>query len=91
MNRKETLDLANAAVGQRHENYGTPRQNFERIAMLWNAHLVNTVPVVRFDATDVALMLLLVKVARLEHDPKHLDSWVDVAGYAACGAEVSLG
>ena len=29
------------------------------------------------------------KMARLRHDPAHTDSWVDVAGYAACGAEVA--
>jgi hypothetical protein len=29
------------------------------------------------------------KVARLMHTPGHVDSWVDIAGYAACGADVA--
>jgi hypothetical protein len=38
---------------------------------------------------DVAQMMALMKIARLENDPSHLDSWTDLAGYAACGAEIS--
>jgi hypothetical protein len=30
-----------------------------------------------------------VKLARLANDDKHEDSWVDLAGYAACGGEVA--
>lgn len=30
------------------------------------------------------------KIARLENDPHHHDSWVALAGYAACGAEIEL-
>ncbi|MBC8158976.1 MAG: hypothetical protein H8E94_06565, partial [Alphaproteobacteria bacterium] len=37
---------------------------------------------------QVALCLIDLKMARLVHDPKHLDSIVDVAGYAACLREV---
>jgi len=39
-------------------------------------------------AAQVALCLIDLKMARLAHDPKHLDSIVDVAGYAACLREV---
>jgi len=38
---------------------------------------------------DVALMMALLKIARLKGNPIHGDSWVDLAGYAACGAESS--
>ena len=37
----------------------------------------------------VALMMALLKVARLIKSPEHLDSWVDLAGYAACGGEIA--
>jgi hypothetical protein len=30
------------------------------------------------------------KLARLENQPDHMDSWVDLAGYAACGAEIAV-
>jgi len=34
---------------------------------------------------DVAIMSALIKVARLIESPGHRDSWLDLAGYAACG------
>lgn len=89
MNRTKTLELATAAVAQRATPYGTPENNFERIARRWNAHLQNAGLDGDLTPVDVALMLSDVKAARIESDPKHLDSWVDMAGYAACGAEVS--
>jgi hypothetical protein len=36
-------------------------------------------------------MLGLLKIARLRANPTHRDSWVDLAGYAACGYEVAAG
>jgi hypothetical protein len=38
---------------------------------------------------QVALCLIDLKLARLIRDPKHLDSQVDVAGYAACLREIT--
>ena len=37
---------------------------------------------------QVVLCLLDLKVARLAHDPRQLDSITDIAGYAGCLAEV---
>lgn len=103
--RRAILDAADACVnGQRATDYGTPEDNFARIARLWNTHLANigtrnlkTIGDELVDAdeyltrgftpTDVALMLAMVKMARLANDPSHKDSWIDIAGYAACGAE----
>ena len=34
------------------------------------------------------LCLVDLKVARLTHDPRHLDSIIDIAGYAGCLAEL---
>ncbi len=39
--------------------------------------------------TDVAIMSIMTKIARLANTPDHADSWADIAGYAACGAEVN--
>ncbi|MFA5897845.1 MAG: DUF6378 domain-containing protein [Hyphomicrobium sp.] len=93
--RHKVLDAAKKAVAVRNEAYGTPEDNFERIARRWTVHLVNIgkLPINAFEIgfvispADVALMLADVKVARIENDPKHVDSWIDIAGYAACGAE----
>lgn len=37
---------------------------------------------------DVALMIDLMKTSRLVWSPEHSDSWVDKAGYSACGWDV---
>jgi len=92
VNRTEALDAAKAAVAARRA-YGPPEQNFARIAALWSAYLVGKVPgtdaTQPVSSTDVAAMMALMKIARIEETPSHEDSWVDLAGYAACGAEVS--
>lgn len=97
--KQAALDKASAAVADRGLNYGAPEQNFARIARLWNAHLVNrygasidkhpSLALPHLDAADVAMLLAQVKMARLQNQPSHLDSWVDIAGYAACGAEIA--
>lgn len=95
MNRLDALDAAKRAVADRPNQYGAPEQNFERIAALWNAHIGNVHDdpcngdETYYTVDDVAIMLALVKIARLEADPSHADSWIDLAGYAGCGAEVS--
>jgi len=86
--RQATLDAAIVAVADRGLNYGSPEDNFQRIAELWTTHLRNRyglTPHPVLDPHDVALMLVLMKVARLENTPLHSDSWIDIAGYAACG------
>lgn len=91
MNRTTTLHAALSAVETRGKSYGTPENNFLRIARRWNVHLLNRYGArVELDATDVAAMMADMKLARLEETPSHQDSWTDLAGYAACGAEVSV-
>ena len=36
---------------------------------------------------DVAVMMILLKIARVASSKKS-DNWVDIAGYAACGGEI---
>lgn len=78
------LDDAKAAVEARRPVYGSPTPNFKRIAALWSAYLQESISL-----TDVANLMILVKVARLQETPNHRDSWLDIAGYADCGDEVS--
>lgn len=85
MNRKECLEEANRIVnGDRQENYGNPESNFEKIALFWKDYLGYGVT-----AADVACMMVLMKVARLRNKIDHQDSWVDIAGYAANGCELT--
>ena len=82
--RQAILDEAAAAItGAREDTYGGPEQSFRTIAALWSAYLDQAI-----DTYDVAAMMALMKIARIKHsEGHHLDSWVDLAGYAACGAE----
>lgn len=84
--RSTVLNEANKIVnGARNKQYGSPEDNFQNIADLWNGYLgTNIKPV------DVANLMALMKIARLKYSPDHRDSWVDLAGYAACGAEIGL-
>lgn len=70
--------------GARRGSYGHPENNFGRIADLWNAYLSNKpggpMPIT---PQDTALLMVLLKVARLLESPRHRDSVVDIAGYAA--------
>lgn len=92
MLRKELLEeAAKITNGERQEHYGTPENNFARIAALWNDYLGIQDPFVALSASDVAAMMILLKIARTRSDPKHLDSWVDIAGYASCGGEIVSG
>lgn len=84
--KRETLEKAIDAVADRGLNYGSPEDNFNRIARRWQLHFLNRYGIeVTVDAHDVAQMMVDMKLARLENQPRHEDSWVDIAGYAACG------
>jgi hypothetical protein len=91
MNRAELLEAALDAVNKRPKAYGPPESNFMRIACLWSAYmyLVKGMGAVHVGPDDVANMMILMKIARLVETPDHEDSWTDIAGYAACGAEVT--
>lgn len=53
------------------------------IGKLWEAYTG-----MRYSAKDVAMMLALLKVARIKTGVKG-DSFVDLAGYAACAGEIA--
>lgn len=83
--RERVLNKAHECVcGQREQDYGSPEDNFKRIANLWTAYTG-----VEISPANVAVMMALLKIARLRGNGTHIDSWVDLAGYAACGAEIA--
>ena len=43
------------------------------------------------DEVDVAMMMSLMKIARIKNGGGSGDSFVDLAGYAACGGEIWYG
>ena len=88
MKRADILATASEYVTiDRAATHGDAEDNFRRIAELWNAYL----GVDDITSIDVAVMLALLKVARIRSNPKNADNWIDIAGYAACGGEIATG
>lgn len=92
LTRADILHAAEKCVcGQRETDYGTPEDNFETIAGFWETYLrracVDEAGNVYIEANDVAMMMALLKIARIAAGGGKADSWIDLAGYAACGAE----
>ena len=85
MNRKDVLDAAGGAVlRDRAAEHGRPENTFRSIAMLWEAYLG-----VNVDEVDVAMLMVLLKVARAQQNKSNADNYVDIAGYAACSGELA--
>lgn len=87
MTRIEILDLANECVcGDRNLQYGEPEDNFNTIAKFWSVFLD-----IEIAAWQVAAMMMLMKNARIKSSRgKDKDSWIDAAGYSACGGEIAI-
>jgi hypothetical protein len=78
------LDDASDAVRARGEQYGEPARNFSRISALWNVFLFDRLET-PITPAEVGILCALIKVARLQEDIGHYDSWVDAAGYFDAG------
>ena len=77
---KKAIELV---AGQRAIDYGDKTLNHQNIARLWTAFLD-----VDISPHDVAICMLLVKVARLKNMYTD-DCYVDIAGYAGIAGEIS--
>jgi hypothetical protein len=70
--------------GDREQTYGSPSKNLETIAQMWNAYTgALNKDTHQLNAQDVAVMMVLLKIARLANQPDHRDSLVDGVGYFA--------
>ena len=78
------LRQAATIVANRRAVYGDPASSMDLVARRWSITLGLTVT-----PAQVTLCLIDLKLARLTHDPNHLDSMVDIAGYAAVLREVN--
>lgn len=84
MNGAMLLQHVAGVIEHRESIYGSPREFFTQIAARWSLVLgIDVTP------AQAALCLINLKLARLTRDPSHLDSIVDVAGYAAILSEVA--
>ena len=87
MTRKECLEQAMGCVlRDRNNEYGGPEDSFGVIANFWSVYLGRKVY-----PHDVAMMMSLLKIARIKANRGYADGYIDLAGYAACGAECASG
>ncbi|MDO4650638.1 MAG: DUF6378 domain-containing protein [Eubacteriales bacterium] len=91
--RAGILEKARQCVcGEREQDYGTPEDNFTTIGKMWEVYLKAANPerdVPEINAKDVAIMMALLKTAHIATGSS-MDSFVDLAGYAACAGEIAI-
>tara|TARA_R100000234_G_scaffold28821_1_gene16642 strand:- start:3199 stop:3498 length:300 start_codon:yes stop_codon:yes gene_type:complete len=80
---KSILDEAKILVNKdRQQDYGDPRDDFERIATIWSTLLSNKLET-NLTSSEVGAMMIALKLSRAVHKNKR-DNWIDIAGYAHC-------
>lgn len=78
----EALKVIN---GERQDTYGNPEDCFAAIAVFWSVYRNE-----HFSDIDVAVMMALLKVARMKNNGvKHRDNFVDAIGYLALAADMA--
>ena len=77
------LEKVAGVLEERGHAYGAADAAFEAIAARWSITLGCPIT-----PDKVVLCLIDLKLVRLGHDPKHQDSILDIAGYAAVLQEV---
>lgn len=86
-------EAARIVCNDRNEQYGEPEDRFRAIAELWETYVRETCVTPGADvcihAADVAMMMVLLKVARTFGGTK-ADTYIDIAGYAACAGEIAI-
>lgn len=70
--------------GDRSRTHGDIASNMKIISDLWSVYLDKSIT-----PQDVSMMMILLKVARLKTGTPITDHFVDIAGYAGIGGQVS--
>lgn len=82
-------EVADVLSGDRARAYGSPYVNLhERTSALWNAYF-EMKRGQKLDGVDVCNMMILLKMARIQHNCSLKDNYSDMAGYAAAAWEVA--
>jgi hypothetical protein len=66
---------------EREKSYGPPDRSLFTLREFWSRALGQDL-----SASQVVLLLTLLKISRLAWDEQQPDSWIDLAGYAILGA-----
>lgn len=83
--RTGILDAAKKIVaGEREKQYGKPEDNFAVIAEFWTTYIGHPI-----SSEDVAIMMALLKIARIRSGNYKADSFVDGVGYLSLAAEIA--
>jgi hypothetical protein len=95
-NMVKAEEIANKAAslvaGDRAATHGDKAINFRNIADMWNAWLdirFPTGPLATLTPADVAKLMALLKIARMESGQYNADDAVDAVGYIAISGELS--
>ena len=93
MTKSEFLDEVKRIVAEREGQHGKPGETFKGIADTWSTYLTAVVGApVMLSEEDVAMMMIELKVQRFAHrQTAHMDTLLDIAGYAACAGELVSG
>jgi len=83
MNAQATLKHVQCVLDDRGAIYGDARVNISETAARWSETLGG-----KITPEQVCLCMIDLKMARLTATPKHLDSVIDIIGYAAILAEL---
>ena len=87
MKTKEILSEAVRLSGtDRQKDYGDKIENHDNIARLWSAYLG-----IKIEAHDVALMMVLLKMARTKLGAVSKDTYIDMSAYSAIAGEIKFG
>ena len=87
MNTREFLSEAVRLSGtDRQKDYGDKIENHDNIARLWSAYLD-----IKIEAHDVALMMVLLKMARTKLGAVSKDTYIDMSAYSAIAGEIKFG
>lgn len=85
MTRQDYLSAAADCVCKsREEQYGSPEDSFGTIAGLWSIYLGREI-----SPENVAIMMALLKIARIAGGRFKTDSYIDAIGYMACAGEIA--
>ena len=77
------LEAHRTINGERVDQYGNPENNFRLISEMWSLYLG-----VKIQPQDVAIMMHLLKVARIVSGTDKRDSYIDACGYLALAADM---
>lgn len=89
LNREELCQKAiDIITGDRENEYGDPEDSFGLIARFWQAYLNHKTCDEKIETWDVAIMMALMKIARIANGKFKEDRYIDAIGYLAIAGEL---